>query len=595
MRGLNYPLTHGRQPPLFLEPADWRSSMSSEGCTFIGDWLRVGVQRQRVSIIQQGNVEWISRLLAPALKICGIPQTTVMPSSQLNEFSRQLGNPDLLQSFKESPASTWAAQFDARTNNCFYSILDKIQTSNLIIGFEIPPFLKRQLHFRGTDYVSLHLHPIRFLKDLMFSAYTNSSAIASSLAATSCNPVEVLRQASRYSARFAKLDPPQGRLPEGIPLLLGQTAVDSSLISQGRIVRLHDYKERLETLLHGHNEVAFLKHPLADWDDSSIDLLLNDLGKTVLAISGNSYAHIMTPRELGPVITISSSLGVEAEIFGHDTHFLLTDPREKFATPGLDDERRVELDHRLFEPPLWQQIFARSGEGITSRSQSFYLGANYVRGTLQDSSLQGMEGAEAFPAMEKAVLPARGIPESRVDELAGYLAHAQLRDRNAAAIQAKHHGIDLKFAPTPLKPGGLWEWNSAIAHPELYLAGFHAVEEAGAWSKSLSCAVQVPLEISEDIDVDCEAEISFFSGAVESCPALLVRVEGKPVAASFHFASQSVLHKVLWKTQISASDTCIIQLECSHSARPCDSGISPDERDLGFMLHKLAIHAASAT
>lgn len=569
--------------------------MRSEGCTFIGDWLRIAVQTPRVSIIQQGNIAWISRLLAPALKACGIPWKIVMPSSQLEEFSAQLDNSNLLQSLKVDPEGTWAGQFDAKGGDCFAELFDIIPPADLIIGFEIPPFMKRQLSIRGMEYVSLHLHPIRFLKDMMFSAYTNSSIIASSLSATSCDPDEILRQASRYSARLARLDPAQGHLPEGIPLLLGQTSVDSSLIAGGGFKRLHDYKEQLDILLDEHDEIAFLKHPLADWNESTIDLISKDLGKTILAISGNSYAHIMTPRKLGPVITISSSLGVEAEIFGHDTHFLLADPRDKFATFGLDDDRRVELDHRLFEPELWQQIFARTNEGIALRTQSFYLGADYVRGTLQDSSLKGLEGAEAFPAMEKLIIPASGIQDSRVDELAGYLAHAQLDDRNAAAAQARAHDIDLKFAPVPLSPGRTWEWDHSLALPGLYLTGFHPVEDAGAWSKSPSCSVRIPVNAVQDMEIECEADISFFSGILELSPAILVRADGKPVAALFQFGSKSARHKVQWKTQTAGSHECVVQIECSHSARPCDVGIGPDDRDLGFMLHKLSVHASLAT
>lgn len=569
--------------------------MRSEGCTFVGDWLRVGITAQQVSIIQQGNIAWISRLLAPALKACDMSWKALMPSRHLEEFSVQLNNPELLRSLAMDSKGTWAAQFDAEDSDCFARLLDTISPNDLVIGFEIPPFMKRQLSIRGMEYVSLHLHPIRFLKDLVFSAYTNSSAIAASLSTTSCDPNEISRQASRYSARLARLDPAQGHLPEGIPLLVGQTSADSSLIADGRFMRLHDYREQLDILLDGYDTIAFLKHPLAKWEEGPFDLLLDELGKTILAISGNSYAHIMTPRTLGPVITISSSLGVEAEIFGHDTHFLLADPRDKFATLGLDDDRRVELDHRLFEPALWQQIFARSGESIARRTQSFHLGANYVRGTLQDSSLQGLEGAEAFPAMEKLIIPARGTQDAKVDELAGYLAHALLDDRDAAAVQARDHGIDLTWGPPPLKPGGKWEWNRSLALPELFLTGFHPVEEAGAWSKSSMCSIRIPLDSTESIEVDCEADISLFSGILDLSPALLVKANGKPVAALLQLGAQGAGHKLRWKTQISGLPEYIIQIECSHSARPCDQGIAPDKRDLGFMLHKLSVHGSLAT
>lgn len=560
--------------------------------TFVGDWLRIVVQQPRISVIQQGNVAWIARLLAPALDACGISWNIVMPSSDAEEFAAQLADPALLRSFAKNPAETWAAAYEGGTgSDCLTALFDAVPMSGLVVGFEIPPFMKREFAARRMDYISLHIHPVRFLKDFMFSAYTNAPDLAASLAAISCDPQEIARRVSRFSARLARLDPVQTRLPEGVPVLFGQTAADSSLIAKDRFMRLQDYVEPLAMLLNGHDEVAFLKHPLAEWRADEVRFLTRDLGKTVLGISGNSYAHVMSPSCLGPVTAISSSLGVEAGLFGHDCRFLLADPRDKFVVPEQDDPRRVQLDHRLFEPAFWHEIMRRTGRGIGPKPDSFHLGADYVRGTLQDYSLEGLEGARPLPPMEKLILPAAGITPARVDELAGRLAGAALNDREQAIVRGADYRIELRLAPAPLAAGQTWTWNSSAALPGMFLSGFHPVEEHGAWSGAPVCAITVPLDGPDELELDCEADLSFFSGILDRNPALLVRVDGKPVSALCQIGTEMQKHQLSWTMPVRGPGDCVMQIECSHSVRPRDLGMQTDERELGFMLHRLVVQA----
>lgn len=561
---------------------------------FVGDWLRISVNAQIVSVIQKGNIDWISHLLAPALRELGIEFNIIMPPSDLESFAKQFNDSDILQEFYENPSETWAKMYEHGPGpHCFYEMFESVSFSDLIIGFEIPPFMKKIFKERGLEYISLHLHPIRFLKDFTFSAYTNSPIIAKSLRNISCNPQSISHQVSRFSARLARIRPIQAHIPEGIPIILGQTGVDSSLIAQGRFMRLQDYSESLSTILDGHGEVAFLKHPLSQWREQDIKFLTNDMRKTVIGISGNSYLHIISPERLGPVVSISSSLGVEARLFKRDSHFLLSDPRNKFAVPELDDPQRVQLDHRLFEPAFWQNIIEHTGQGIPNRSDSFHLGADYIRGTLQDSSLKGLEGADALPPTEKMIIPAPGITPARLDELASCLSGTGLNDRQRMISHARDQGIDLKLASEPLAPGRIWTWGSGGALPELYISGFHPVEDHGAWSRDQLCTITIPLDDPADLELECEADISFFSGILSHNPALLIYINGKPVSALFQLGKSTRDHRLTWTMQLKESDVCVIQIECSHYARPCDLDGSDDQRCLGFMLHRLAVKAST--
>lgn len=569
---------------------------SGAGITFVGDWMRVAVQKSRVSVTQQGNVLWIARLMAPALDACGISTAVVMPSSDAAEFAVQLDDAAILQAFLAAPSETWAKAYDGPAQSRWFAALyDAIPVANLIVGFEIPPFMKREFASRGMEYLSLHVHPVRFLQDFIFSAYTNSPALAFTMASISCDFDEVARQVSRFSARLARLDPVQAHLPDGIPILLGQTSVDSSLITNGRFMRLPDYAGPLAALLDGYTEVAFLKHPLADWRMADVHFLTREMGKTMIGISGNSYAHVMSPARLGPIATISSSLGVEAQLFGHECHFLLSDPRDKFAVAELDNSQRVQLDHRVFTPPFWHEIMARSGQGVAALHSSFPFGPDYVRGTLQDTSLEGLEGAGSLPSMAKLIVPGPGLSPARLNEIAGRIAGAGLHDQRQAIERAADHHITLQVSPAPLAADRDWLWDSTVGLPEQYLHGFHPVEEYGVWSDEATCDIIIPLDDAPELELEFEADLSFFSGILDRNPALLICVDGQPVSALIQIGTAQEIHRLSWTAPVAAGAVhCTVQIECSHSARPSDLGMNDDNRSLGFMLHRLFVRARPA-
>ena len=574
----------------------------------VGDWFRVAPERTHVFINQMTNVLWMSRLLAPALGVSPSPGRTVppaplivMPSSDPAEFASQLGDPALLERFRQAPDETWASIYDGEVrHDCFASLHDALPAGALIIGFEIPPVLKRAFAAAGRDYISLHLHPIRFLRDLALGAYTNSPQAGASLAAIACEAAEITRQAARFSARLVRFDPVQSRLPEGIPLLIGQTPADSALIADGRFLRWQDRADELAALLDGNDEIAFLRHPLAIWRHDVIDFFRRDLGKTILGISGNSYAHIMSPdtlgRRIGPITTISSSLGVEAGFFGHDCRFLLADPRDKFAVQNLDISIHAPLDHRLFAPEFWEQVMSGTGRVPPSprgyATGGFHFGENFLRGTLAEAPFAGLDGTEPFPSMEKLVIPAAHICPRRIDELASTLTDMPPGDRQAAVKEAARNRISLKFAPAPLTAGGRWLWNSTFMPEMSLVSGFHGVEPQGVWSDGQTCSIVIPLHGDSDrLAIDCEADLSFFPGVLDRLPAILIRANGMPVVGLIHSPDADSRQRIAWTICVRAPGDCIIQIECSHADSPARIGMSSDERCLGVMLHSLSASA----
>lgn len=570
---------------------------SHSSIVFVGDWFRCLPDQPggRVQVVQSGNVAWLSRLLAPALGISGGDVRVVMPSPDGAAFARELADAELLERYHADPLGTWASLYDGELPpGCFDALFGRLGRDSLVIGFEIPPALRRRLTQQGQGYVSLHNHPLRFLKDLAFGAHTNVPEIRTSLEEIACDPREIERQAARFSARFARLDPVQARLPEGCPLLFGQTDHDASLIVEGRFAQWRDFADELAEELHDHAEVALVRHPQARWRAEVIELLRTTLGKTVIGISGNSYPLIMSGSPDRKVLTLSSSIGAEASVFGYQPRFLLADPREKFAVAGCDNPVQIMVDHRLFEQAFWEEALAGSGKGAPARAEAFYLGSNFVRGTLEGWSFTQLEGADPFADMEKTVFPASNAEDARIDEIVGTLAGTAPGDRDAAIAAAGAARIALRILPGPLQRGGTWAWGRDIAGSDLAMAeGFHPIEGDGAWSDGTAGTIEFAVggETGSLIRIEGELAFSFFGGLLPQGPALLLYVNGKPRAALLHGEGEDPYHRLPFAADVPAGQLCRLRIESSHAASPAQLGLNSDPRQLGFILHGVEITA----
>jgi hypothetical protein len=563
---------------------------------FLGDWFRCRLgQLGRIQLAQAANVAWMSRLLAPAVGIRPDDLRVIMPSTDRVKFARQIGNTALVDRYFSDPLGTWADLFDSVTSqDCFSDLFEQLSSNDLVIGFEIPPVMRRILTDRGLAYVSLHNHPLRFLKDLAFGAYTNDLAIRGSLEAIACNDREIEIQVARYSARLLRLNPVQSHIPDGCPVLFGQTDHDASLISDGKFARWTDFAEEIADELSGDATVAFVRHPQGDWPTETIEFLRTQLGKSVIGISGNSYPLIMSGRSIGTVLTLSSSIGVEAAAFGYRTRFLLADPRDKFAVVNNDNPSQIMLDHRIFEPAFWQEVLSGSGQGIEARPEAFYLGGNFVRGTLEGWSFNQLDETKPFVSMEKIVIPAADASQDQLDQLVRTLSGSDDPIRDAAAAYARAADIKIQVLAPPLTSGGIWSW--AAKTPDLgfaILEGFYPHESAGCWTAGHVGTIDIPVAGERATTLRLQGEIAFslFRGILPHSPAVQLYVDGQPRSTWLHRHDEDPYHRLPFVADVRAGGLCRLRIEVSHAGSPLELGLGEDTRTIALMLHEVFVSA----
>jgi hypothetical protein len=562
----------------------------------VGDWFRAHPTAGAGPGTVHGNVRWLAGLLSAGLGIPVQRQQVVLPNTTTEGFHVELHNQSLAALYDRDPLAAWLSKYDDDgEDDTFPSLFDQLAGADLVIGFELPPVMRRRFALRGLRYISIHIHPLRFLPDLLLGAYSNCATLREVLQAISMAEPDVYPHVARLTAKLSRLDPCQARLPEHCPVLFGQTPIDASLMLDGKINTWPDHKDKLISLLDGYSHLAFAKHPNAGWPVATLEWLRRDLDKTVIAMSGNAYPVIMAGRQLGPVISLSSSIGVEAAAFGHDNHFLLADPRSAFSVKGLDNDQQFMLGHQFLMPDFWRAVADRATPSDQLRCEPFHLGENFVRGTLEAWSYSAISGSSPLPSCTKIVMPSRQSSDHDIDrvvaEVAGFSPECP-QSRRLTISEAASHGTEIRCLPPVLDNGASWHWDRSTEC--LNFPGSDAlgpIEGDGAWLEGSRCELRLALRPTKALGHRLKGEVgfSFFRGVSGEYPAMLLRANERPVAAWIQRGTNDIYHSLPFDFCISANDHCILSFEVSHAASPAQLGLGEDPRQLGIILHDVAL------
>lgn len=561
-----------------------------------GDFLRFRPATNRVQNTQHRNVAWLSAWLKPVMsEIEGVVLSIVMPSDKPSELRKEMANDSVWLEYEDFPDSAWARRYSEQSGDIFPQQLLELSRQDLVIGFELPPSIKRFLSGHGVRYVSFYIHPIRYLRDLVFGATTNCPHISNLFSELQTPASESALQCTKFKALFAGLNLPQTQIPINAPLLIGQTAMDSSLIVDGKFRGWQDYKSELIDCLGDSDVVCFLEHPYQRFNAENVELIRSYFRKDVVSIRGNSYALLFSFPGFSKVITLSSSLGAEAQLMGYDVRFLLADPRDKFIDSEVDQPFLFMLGHMVFDSELWRSVLAKSPLSGHRKSDSFYFGENYLRNSLDSWSYRNIQYGMSIEHMTKCLMPSVGADASKVLKLGAHLIdYAGGGDLSTLTALAIQNGIELQFHEPPLQPGKVWSLPIGKPSTKYYLEqGFHETEHAHVWSSSQKSALVIPIDSGcTGRCVQLTIDISIFEGALSNCPVLAIYIDG--VLKGYALFRPGMLFPIKMSIDfVACAPIARINFEFSNIESPMNAGLGDDSRGLGFALHNIKAIAAA--
>ena len=557
----------------------------------LGDLGRITLQDGGLQVATHRNVVWLRELLmsVPALQAPDVELDLLQPASAESVDESFLGGSVVADAYRAHPLAAWASRFDTPRLDVFPRLLERATEADLVVGHELPPSIKRHLHARGRRYISFHVHALRMLRDLCLGATTNCPTVAKALAREAVSESEVHAQVHRFRAlcRFHHL--PAFAFPEGLPVLVGQTEHDSVLLQDGRFIDWHDREDALDVSLRDFDEIIFIEHPFRPDSRRVTEYLRCRHGKTVIATTANGYGLLLSAPDVPKVVTLSSSLGVEAAAFGWPAEFLLADPREKLQVRGVDVEFDAPLGHGVLSDVFWRDVLdgapprtRRASEVRTA--QPFLRGDNYLRDSLESWSYrllrQGLAGAHS----RKTLMVHSRLESQRQRALLRSLLSPLSGQSSAPGLPAAP-GVELLSMAAPVQPGPSSVLRGGQpAFAQALGPGFHPAEGWGAWSSQHRCelwmAVAPPaagglLRLSLDI--------GGFEGTVAKSPVLTLSVEGRTLGlALLRSPDAHAAHiTVVLPVKPGLVRLCI---DSTHVTSPKETGLGADARQLGFAL-----------
>lgn len=550
---------------------------------FLADFVRARLNQGVYAGHTLRNVRWLHEIVlaAPVWSAAAIHTEILTPPTHRPLNPAELGPAEAWSHFERDPDAAWAGRYDMSTLDLFPDLLAKAADFDLVVGFELPPVLKRELQRRGLRYLSIHIHALRMLRDLCLGATTNDPAIAALLSGAAVPNAEVTRQAHRFRALCAFHQLPALAFPSGLPVLVGQTPRDSILIENGRFADWPDREDELAQALKDHDTCIFIEHPYRVDSHAICEYLRCRHGKSVIATNANGYGVLLSTALIPTVLTLSSSLGVEAQAFGLSVSFLLGDPRRRLRVEGLDLGIDEPLGHALLSDGFWRAVLL--GEAPRAESDAadpFVLGENYLRDSLDGWSYQllrhRLQGAQA----RKTWMPAGTLDAAREVAL-------------VAALQGGQAGVQLRRLDPPLALGERRRLRGSDAGFSALLgSGFHDAGEWGVWSQPGRSELVVPVQSSSGATLHLTLELRCFEGLLERCPVLEMRVCERLCATVLFRPVGSHSARVHVHTPASQGPVRFT-LSMTEAGSPLETGLGDDPRQFGFGLTQIEIGLAN--
>ena len=568
---------------------------------FTCDLLRFSLGPQGYKHAQTGNMRWLAAVLGALTNWShwGVGTRFVEPPATFDQLAAQVQSASVLQEYRDNSTMAWARRYDGNVLDVRPALVDELLDGDLVIGFELPPAMKRLIDDHGGSYISFHIHALRFMRDLCLGASTNDSGFLAHLNKVAVSSTDAELQARRFVALMTRHAYPALQIPDGWPLVIGQTVGDSILIEKGRFADWPDFDDQLAMALQPYPGCVLLEHPFRADTGAVAQYLRARFGKTVMMSNANGYGVVFQSRTAPLALTLSSSLGVEAQTVGLPTSFLLGDPRLRLQLAGVDLGTSEALHHGVLSAAFWQSLFsADSGElqSTASGQLPFALGDDFIRGGIESWSYAQLQLGFAAARSRKVVFPAEGLTAEESAQLALTLS-GQVEPVQGWGTPAPENrndlGVDLIIASAPVAVGEQRQLACDDPWSCMVLEGFHAPESWGAWSsgrESKVCLSIAPSAVKWKAELTVSLKIEVFDALRPRCPVCRISESGQTLALLFFRPGGPPTVDVVVRT-LARSTRCEIDIALSDIDSPKNLAGMDDTRLLGIGLLAVQVRA----
>lgn len=330
---------------------------------FTGDFMRPAAAQWRPT--QHYNIRWLHDLFAGVLLRLGARQVRYLAWDYQGVQQGGLGGGKVRELYGllgiEPGIDGWAqlygrALFPAAFRAEFTGLLGDAE---VVVGFELPPYVKHLLAQDGRPYLDFNIHPVRFHEDIFFAVQSSSQEADRWLEANAMDEDELFLVAGVTRATARRLS--NVKIEPGTELLLLQTQHDRTQIRDGRFVGILDVLSAAQDAGFLTNRVAVRPHP---YEPTNRHVRGAFAALACRTAPQASIYELLAHESVARVLSLNSSAGLEARYFGRENVFLLPAPlrlsyRGSQRPAGLNGY--VSLKDKYFELRFWAEILALLG------------------------------------------------------------------------------------------------------------------------------------------------------------------------------------------------------------------------------------------
>jgi predicted HAD superfamily hydrolase len=324
---------------------------------------------------QENNLKWIYDLLCEVLdaSIFMLPekfQSGFFDNSFIRKEFFKKSNITLF----ENEMQFYFSSEEINSDSLSY-LKENISSDNLIIGYELSEQTKTLLNQCGISYIDVWLHPVRYMDDILFAFKSNIDEINEKLKLESIDESYYKIYASRLKVQAYKgFKRSTFPLEKNSALFIGQTLNDKAVLSNGKMLTLLDFKEQFITLSKLHNVIYYSRHPFVKEGDEEILEFVTSL-PNVQIIDKPAY-ELITRDEIDTVVTISSSVAIEAKFFNKQIIYFFKPPVEI----GVDGY--YSIYNKFCSTKFWSNILSSVIKTNNKTDVNFFDGKDKLRDAL---------------------------------------------------------------------------------------------------------------------------------------------------------------------------------------------------------------------
>ena len=284
---------------------------------------------------------------------------------------------------------SWVSIYNKPASTEVISKIYDTFSNSIVIGFELPDYLRKILDLLDYPYIDFTIHPIRFMQDLLFGVRTNIKDLAENLQPWVVAESDISIEAGLRMASLTRLPPIQeyGCI-NGAALFCAQTVDDKVLIRDHRMMQAKDFLEDFMKISRFHDRVLVKPHPFSE--DNPIISALTQLFSNTVKVRNNFY-HLLAQDGISHVYSISSSTSIEARYFQKSGTHLAKYPYS-FSTKICSPFEYLTVGSDIFSPPFWTAIL--NAAQINVRAVPEFRSGN-IPNTMR-KSLRSYWGADIF-------------------------------------------------------------------------------------------------------------------------------------------------------------------------------------------------------